>query len=144
MSYLCLKISLNFTFVCQIQQYLSHSARIFFFFFGGHESFLWGHWYPCFGFLVMSPLGFKARVGSALFDLSGGICVMLHVPWDSPLVQHLPTSWQPAWQLSHLHIPERHWWDLKPRAIMPPLTVWGQADVLPTELSRLAYYQKLF
>ena len=27
----------------------------------------WGHWYPCFGFLVMSPLGFKVRVGSALF-----------------------------------------------------------------------------
>ena len=25
-----------------------------------------GHWYPCFGFLVKSPLGFKARVGSAL------------------------------------------------------------------------------
>ena len=28
---------------------------------------VWGHWYPCFGFLMMSPLGFKARVGSALF-----------------------------------------------------------------------------
>ena len=28
---------------------------------------LWGHWYTCLGFLVMSPLGFKARVGSALF-----------------------------------------------------------------------------
>ena len=36
---------------------------IFFFkVFGGHVLF-WGHWYPCFGFLVMSPLGFKARVG---------------------------------------------------------------------------------
>ena len=23
----------------------------------------WGHWYPCFGFLVTSPSGFKARVG---------------------------------------------------------------------------------
>ena len=22
----------------------------------------WGHWYPCFGFLVTSPLGFKTRV----------------------------------------------------------------------------------
>ena len=29
----------------------------------------WGHWYPCFGFLVTSPLGFKARVGSALFAI---------------------------------------------------------------------------
>ena len=27
----------------------------------------WGHWYPCFGFLVMYPLGFKSRVGYALF-----------------------------------------------------------------------------
>ena len=27
----------------------------------------WGHWYPCFGFLVTYPLGFKARVRSALF-----------------------------------------------------------------------------
>ena len=92
---------------------------------------------PCFGLLVTSPLGFKARVGSALFELSGGICVTLHVPWDSPLVGHLPTSWQPAWQPSHLHIPVGHWWDSKPGAIMPPLTVWDQADALPTELSRL-------
>ena len=34
--------------------------------FGGHESFLWDHWYPCFGLLVMSPLGFKARVSSLI------------------------------------------------------------------------------
>ena len=30
--------------------------------------------------LVMSPLGFKARVGSALFALGRGICVTLHIP----------------------------------------------------------------
>ena len=65
--------------------------------FGGHESFLWGHWYPCFGLLVTSPLGFKARVGSALFTLGGGVQVALHVPWDSTLVLHLLTSWRPAW-----------------------------------------------
>ena len=29
----------------------------------------WGHWYLCFGFLVTSPLGFKAKVDSALFTL---------------------------------------------------------------------------
>ena len=33
-----------------------------------------GHWYPCFGFLVMSPLGFKARVGSSLFAFYKGEC----------------------------------------------------------------------
>ena len=63
----------------------------FFYIFGGHECFLLGHWYPYFGLLVTSPLGFTARVGSALFELSGGIPVMLHVPWDSPLVWHLLT-----------------------------------------------------
>ena len=26
----------------------------------------WGHWYPCFGFLVTSPLGFKAKVGCVI------------------------------------------------------------------------------
>ena len=29
---------------------------------GGHESFLWGHWYPSFRLLVTSALSFKARV----------------------------------------------------------------------------------
>ena len=29
-----------------------------------HYWVLCGHWYPCFEFLVTSPLGFKARVGS--------------------------------------------------------------------------------
>ena len=106
----------------------TNPLSFFFLIFGGHESFLWDHWYPYFGLLVTSPLGFKARVGSALFKLSGGVRVMLHIALDLPLVQHLPTSWQPAWQLSHLfHIPARHWWDSKPGAIMPPLTVWDQA-----------------
>ena len=36
--------------------------------FGGHV-LLWGHWYPCFGFLVMFPLGFRIRVCSALLTL---------------------------------------------------------------------------
>ena len=46
-----------------------------------------GHWYPCFGLLVMSPLGFKARVGSTLFALAEAY--VIYVPWDSPLVRHL-------------------------------------------------------
>ena len=43
--------------------------------FGGHEYFLWVNWYPCFGLLVMTPLCFKARVGSALFTLGRGVRV---------------------------------------------------------------------
>ena len=34
--------------------------------FGGHKSFLLGHWYPCFGLLLTSPPGFKARVSSLI------------------------------------------------------------------------------
>ena len=37
----------------------------FFKVFGRHMSFFWSHWYPCFGFLVTSPLGFIARVEEA-------------------------------------------------------------------------------
>ena len=41
--------------------------------FGGYQSYSWDHWYPYFGLLVMSALGFKARVDpfcmlSHLFD----------------------------------------------------------------------------
>ena len=50
---------------------ISSKWTFFFFFFCRTHSHVlfWGHWYPCFGFLVTSPLGFKARVGSALFAL---------------------------------------------------------------------------
>ena len=64
----------------------------------------------CFGFLVTSPLGFKARVGSALFAIFAEANVM-YIPQDSPLVLHLPTSWQPARSrsLPHMHVQR---WDL--------------------------------
>ena len=73
-------------------------------------SFFGGHWYPCFGFLVTSPLGFKARVGSALFAIFAEAKVM-YIPQDSPLVLHFLTSWQPACSrsLPHMHVQR---WDL--------------------------------
>ena len=72
--------------------------------------FFGGHWYPCFGFLVTSPLGFKARVGSALYAIFAEANVM-YIPQDSPLVLHLPTSWRPARSrsLPHMHVQR---WDL--------------------------------
>ena len=67
-------------------------------FFGGHKSFLWGHWYPCFGLLVTSALGFKAGVVPHLCTMDSP---------DSPLVRQLPTSWWPARQLVvYMHVPE--------------------------------------
>ena len=73
-------------------------------------SFFWGHWYPCFGFLVMSPLGFKARVGSALFTIFAEANVM-YIPQNSPQVLHLPTSWRlvRSRSLPHMHVQR---WDL--------------------------------
>ena len=57
--------------------------------FGGHMSFLCGHWYPCFGLLVKT-LGFKARVGSLtrtwcdtcwpLGGQHGSQAVLFHIP----------------------------------------------------------------
>ena len=98
-SFFLMKFSVYFRLAIPDKLTTSLNVMHFFFLkiFGGHESFLWGHWYPCFGLLVMSPLGFKARVGSALFTLGRGIWVTLHIPWDSPLVLYLLTSWQPAW-----------------------------------------------
>ena len=40
----------------------------------------WDHWYPCFGILVTSPLGFKARVGSALFNFFCSSECNVHFP----------------------------------------------------------------
>ena len=77
--------------------------------FGGHQSFLWCHWYPCFGPLVMSALSFKA-----LACLLCCLCAMDSL--DSPLVQHLLTSWPSAWQLSHF-------WSMYLHAYLP--NFWG-------------------
>ena len=56
---------------------------------------LWGHWYPYFGLLVTSALGFKARVDFWL------VCFLAYTYYssDSPLVWHLPTSWRAAQRL---------------------------------------------
>ena len=57
--------------------------------FGGHESFLWGHWCPCFELLVTYALGFKARMDPFT-------CIFRHLyttlSSDSPLVRHLLTK----------------------------------------------------
>ena len=52
---------------------------------------------------MTSPLGFKARVGSALLPIFAEANVM-YIPQDSPLVLHLPTSWRPARSQSLPHM----------------------------------------
>ena len=40
--------------------------------------------------------GFQSQSGQSYSHLVEAY--VLHIPRDSPLVQHLPTSWRPAWQ----------------------------------------------
>ena len=66
---------------------------------------LWGHWYPCFELLMMSPLGFKAKVGSALFALGRGICVTCSLRFPSgatPLLVYNASI--AASCLPHMHV----------------------------------------
>ena len=61
--------------VSPLRTYTQANMRQPFFFkinFEGHKSFLWDHWCPCFGPLVISALGFKARVDPFLLT-----CVIL-------------------------------------------------------------------
>ena len=85
--------------------------------FGGHESFLWGHWYPCFGLLVMSPLGFKARVGSLICTWWRCTCFPeIHLWFDTCQ----PLGGQHGSQADFFHIPAtRHWWAFNGRPIAP-------------------------
>ena len=82
---------------------LSKYLNIIFFFksFWQTHVHFWGHWYPCFGFLVTSPQGFKARVGCLIRIAEANV---MYITRDPPLVLHLPTSWRPAHSRSCPHI----------------------------------------
>ena len=81
------------------------------FFFLSSKVFLWGQWYPCFGLLVTSPLGFTARVGSLFYAWQRYTFYMvpeIHCWCD--------TCWslggQHGCQADIFHVPaSRHWWD---------------------------------
>ena len=119
--------------------------------FGGHESFLWGHWYPCFGLLVTSPLGFKARVGSALFKLSRGVCVTLHIPWDSlwrDTCQSLGSQ-HGSWAISSTYLQGIGWtpnqellcrrWQCEIRQTLYRLSYTGSAKISHTWLTSVLW-----
>ena len=98
-------------------------------FFWRHKSFSCGHWYPCFRPLVMSALGFKARVDPFLCAFS--------LIWssNSPLVWHLLTVQRSAWQLSlfdpHTYRHEhKFWWRFGPG--LKPTTICAVSTALCT------------
>ena len=73
----------------EISIYCRYWILFFFLFFWRTYVVSWGaHWYPCFGFLVTFLLGFKARVGSALFTFCLGKCNVHSL--------HMLTSWLPV------------------------------------------------
>ena len=87
--------------------------ELFFLIFGGHDVFLWGHWYPCFGLQVMSPLGFKAK-WAALFTFGRGVHVTHSLRFTSGATpanllaaQLISSGWaMPAgWKYYKLHSP---------------------------------------
>ena len=83
---------------------------------------------PVFGLLVMSPLGFKARVGSLICTWQRCICYTfpeIHLWCDT----FQPLGNQHGSQADLFHIPvTRHWWGSNRRPIAK------QVNALPTEL----------
>ena len=76
------------------------SAFLFLKKFGGHKFFVWDYWYP--ELLVMSPLGFKARVGGLV--PTWWRCTCIHSLRSTSGVT--PTDLMAARASSH-------WWGLK-------------------------------
>ena len=62
-SFFCLSPNRFVLFLSQLRLYF---FQIFLQIFEGHMAFVWGQWYPWFGFLGMSALGFKDKVDPRL------------------------------------------------------------------------------
>ena len=92
-----------------ISQHYPHVVRHFivyiFFNYGGHKSFLWGHWYPCFALWWHLHWVSKPRVGSLIHTWER------HMSYTFPEI-HLwcDTCWPPGSQYSRwpvlFHVPE--------------------------------------
>ena len=86
---------------------------------------------------MTSPLGFKARVRSPIHTWQRHIYM-----WCTFHEIHLwcytrwPLDGQHGSWVILFHVPvSNHWWGSKLRPIMPPLTVWDQADFVSEENS---------
>ena len=87
------------------------------------QSILRGHWYPCSGLLVISALGFKARVCPSLACFV--TCMLCHLHAMDSLADLLAASIasQPFFDqcISCVHM---YWWDSNPGTSMPLHSVW--------------------
>ena len=94
----------------------------------------------CFGLLVMSLLGFKARVGSLICTWWRPMCYML-----SDIYLWCDTCWplgdQYGCQTILFYIPvSKHWWGSKPGPIILPLTDQADADEFKLYFNRYTQY----
>ena len=64
---------------------------VFFLSFWRTHVLIWGHWYPCFGFLL-----WVSKPEWVLPYLLFAEANVMYIPWDPPLVLHMLTSWWPA------------------------------------------------
>ena len=74
---------------------------------GGHKSFLWSHQHPCF-LLVMSALGFKARLDPFAYSFTG---VILTLTFGAIAADCIESKWQPSLFDPHTcRCVNKHWW----------------------------------
>ena len=113
-------VSSIFTFsplLCKCNVLNFNGPNLFSFNFRGHKFFLWGHGYPCFGLLIMSPQGFKVRVGSLILNWQRCMRYMF------PEIHLWCYTCHTGCQVDLFHIPTtRHWWDSNGRPIAPQAT----------------------
>ena len=96
--------------------------------FGGHQSFLWSHRYPCFGLLVTSPPGFQSQSGSPTCVLCR-LCAMVFSDSTSgtDLLMVSQTSlFIHVLKYVHTSIGGTRTWDLVCRFLPPANEVWGK------------------
>ena len=119
-----------------------HLTFLFCFFFlkkiGEHKSFLWGHCYPCFGPVLTSTLGFKARVDSLA-------CMLCHL-WQQIPQNHLWCdtcsllgSQHGSQAVSSIYLYTNIGGACVQDQVSGCLTACHKTDALPSELSRLDY-----
>ena len=99
---------------------------------GGHESIFWGQWYPYFGLLVMSPLGFKPDWVLPCSHLAEAYILSLRFTSDATPAELL-AAFIAAKLISSTYL-RRYWWESNDRSLAP----WPNAQ--PTELCRLGYH----
>ena len=109
------------------------------FFFGGHMSFFGAAGTPVLDFWWRLLWGSKPEwvLPYSLFAEAN----VMYIPWDPPLVLHLPTSWWPVCSQSCPHILLQRWGCQDSNSCSQNIC---EPDALPTELNRGRHSKSIF